>query len=603
MNERSRSTDPRALAGAFARAYPAIADRLAEQGTDPDVARLVDGFEYLTARVERVLDATSARAATHFAELLAPEILRPFPSATVLELSPATAGARARVRVEVPAGAEFDSVDVGGARCRFRANSAFAIVPWRVDAVRAGWDAERGASLAVTLVVADLPAPLAVQSLFPLRLHVSGEPHAASAILLFFQQHLEDVELDLGTGTRSLGKASLRPWGLATDEALLPREPLEHPGIRLLREAMILPSKLAFVTVDPLLVPGAAKLGELSERVVLRFRFDAPLPLGVSVTRDHVRVNCVPVINAFEATAEPFRPSLERPSEVLRAAGIAPHHGGIYAVRGVTARLQDGRSVPVARMEDWGAAAGPHLEGAFYTLTYARALARGESGVRDASGARAESAGSDIELALGAPADGGNLPEIGVVSVDVWATNGALPASLGIGDVRLPAPASPPGVRFRNIVAVTPHRAAPSGSELTWRTLASCALSARSLAHQDTLRALVHVLNLHPLADAQAARAHAQRVAAILEVTATPAHDVLGGTRVRGHDVAVRLLAAAFDGEGDAFLYASVLSRLFAHEASVNAFVRLTVTLAETGKTFRFPALHADLRLDDRHVP
>jgi type VI secretion system protein ImpG len=592
VNERSRSTDPRALAGAFARAYPAIADRLAEQGTDPDVARLVDGFEYLTARVERVLDATSARAATHFAELLAPEILRPFPSATVLELSP-PAGARGRVRVEVPPGAEFDSVDVGGARCRFRANSAFAIVPWRVDAVRAGWDAERGASLAVTLVAAELPAPIAVQSLFPLRLHVSGEPHAASAVLFFLQQHLEDVELDLGTGARSLGKASLRPWGLATDEALLPREPLEHPGIRLLREAMILPAKLAFVTVDP----GSVNLEERAERVVLRFRFDAPLPLGVSVTRDHVRVNCVPVINAFEATAEPFRPSLERPSEVLRAAGIAPHHGGIYAVRAVTARLQDGRSVPVARLEDWGAAAGPHLEGAFYTLTHARAFARAERG------AEVESAGTDIELALGAPADGTNLPPIGVVSVDVWATNGARPASLGIGDVRLAAPASPPGVTFRNIVAVTPHRAAPSGSELTWRTLASCALSARSLAHHDALRALIHVLNLHPLGDAQAARAHAQRVAAILEVAATPAHDVLGGTRVRGHDVALRLQGGGFDGEGDAFLYASVLSRLFAHEASVNAFVRLTVTLAETGKTFRFPALHADRRLDDRHVP
>jgi type VI protein secretion system component VasA len=67
--------------------------------------------------------------------------------------------------------------------------------------------------------------------------------------------------------------------------------------------------------------------------------------------------------------------------------------------------------------------------------------------------------------------------------------------------------------------------------------------------------------------------------------------------------VAVRLQGSSFDGEGAAFLYASVLSRLFAHEASVNAYVRLTVTLAETGKSFRFPALHADRRLDDHHVP
>ncbi len=582
VSEAPRSPDLRALVESFARAHPAIADRLAGEGGDPDVARLVDGFEFLAARVERVLDATSARAAIHFGELIAPEILRSFPSATILELAPRPS--RAPARVEVAAGAEFDGVEVGGTRCRFRANAPFAIVPFRVEDARSSWDPSRGGMLTVTLgavASGSPPARAPVAALFPLRLHVSGEPNAASALLAWIHRHVVDVELEAGGETRSLGKAALRPWGLAREEALLPQEHLEHPGLRLLREAMILPEKLAFFELAPELA-GRAPLAS-HDRVELRLRADVALPSGLQVTRDRVRLNCVPVINVFEGTAEPFRPSLERPSEVLRAAGLAPSHGGVYAVRSVTARLRGGRTARVARMEDFDGASGPGAPGflpdAFYTVR------RADSAV---------AAGSDVELALGAPADARNLPDVDVLSIELWATNGAHTAALGIGDVRLPAHSTPAGVDFRNIVAVSPYRPAPAGGELVWRTLAACALSARSLAHRDALRALVHLSNLHPLADAQAARAHAARLAAILEVTATKASDVLGEARVRGHDVAVRLADAGFDGDGDAFLYGAVLARLFAHEASVNAFVRTTVTLAETGATFRFPALHGD---------
>ncbi len=77
-----------------------------------------------------------------------------------------------------------------------------------------------------------------------------------------------------------------------------------------------------------------------------------------------------------------------------------------------------------------------------------------------------------------------------------------------------------------------------------------------------------------------------------MEVVCKPAIDHLGGASVRGHDVTVRLTESAFDGEGEAFLFGHVLSHLFAHEASLNAFARTTVHLVTTGRLFRFPALH-----------
>src|SRR5271170_1596595 len=94
-------------ADVFARGFPALADRLVQPGHDPELERLVEGFVELAQRVERVIDATSLRSVAHFAELLSPELLRPFPCATILELTPL--GSRRPAREEIPAGAEFDS--------------------------------------------------------------------------------------------------------------------------------------------------------------------------------------------------------------------------------------------------------------------------------------------------------------------------------------------------------------------------------------------------------------------------------------------------------------------------------------------------------------
>jgi type VI secretion system protein ImpG len=562
-----------ALARLFAKSAPAIAERLATPGSDPEAERIIEGFAYLARRVERVLESSAPAAALHFAQLIAPEVVRPFPSATIVELTPI--GPLRGARREVDAGAEFDSIALDETRCRFRAHASFSIMPVGVDGARFTFGTDRRQALEITL------SPLADGTtrnafpLFPLRIHLGGEARGALVLLQCLAEHGAQIEVDVDGETRPLPGATVRPWGLSADEPLLPREPLEHPGIRLLREFFISPMKFSFVQIEGanLVVPTSAA------RLVLRIFFGAPLPLGMQLSRECVRVNCVPVVNGFESTSDPVRPSLARPEHVLRPAGVAPAHGEIYGVRAVTARLRDGREMPVPHATAFSARPKGALGGVFYEL----------KGAPSAAGA-----GADVSIALGAPADCPPPPDLEALSLDVWATNRDLPSNLGVGDVRVTAPASPASVAFRNVMAVTPYRAAPHGVELLSRTLATCAMTARSLADKDTLAALLHTLNLHPLADAQAARAHKQRLSSLVAVSVTARAERLGDTVARGHDVEVRLAETGFDGDGEAFVFASVLARLFAHEASVNAFVRTTVQLTGTGRAFRFPALSGD---------
>jgi type VI secretion system protein ImpG len=555
-------------AEAFARAYPALADRLAQPSRDPELERLVEGFSTLAQRVERVIEATSLRAVASFAEVLAHEVLRPFPSASILELTPLASHRPARA--SVAAGAEFESVPVEGTRCRFRAHAPFTLVPWRVTEAKLAWSASDGQSLEVG--VAPIGMALAGEWPLPLCLHFAGEPRHAFQLLAWIHQHLVGVELDVNGRVLPLGRDAVRPWGLRREEALLPVEPLEHPGLRLLRELLILPAKFAFVEVS---APPVVSI-EPGARVVLRFRFDATMPVGMKVDRDGVRTNCVPVVNAFETTSDPVRPSLERPEHPVRPAGLRPEHGEVYAVREVVARWRNGERATVAPVTAFGAAS-PEAHAMRYALeTTPSRLAEG----------------SDVSIS--AAAEDGLDAELDVLSIELWATNRALPTSLGIGDVRVAGPRSPRGYAFRNVRALTPYRAAPHGDLLVWRVLALSALSARTLASRDALRTLLHALDLHAIADVQAGRAHAQKLEAIVDVGSKPSVERLRGASVRGHDVTVRLNDSAFDGEGDAFVFAQVLAHLFAHEASLSSFVRTTVHLTTTGRVFRFPARNAE---------
>jgi type VI secretion system protein ImpG len=270
--------------------------------------------------------------------------------------------------------------------------------------------------------------------------------------------------------------------------------------------------------------------------------------------------------------------------------GLSIEHGETYAVRRVLARLVGQRDpVVLPAHTDFDAAADAS---GFYV---ARAVARPVG------------TGTEMELSLGGYVDEEDLADVESLTIDVWATNGGLPVSLGIGDVCVPTSSSPAGLTFRNLCAVTPYRPAAIGNDLRWSALAMMTMSAQSLTSANAIKTLLHAFNLHPATEPQAARAHELRLAAIVDVTATSAtlrhrepgvHDgeyaLLGG-----HDVTVQLRAAGFDSEGDALVFGAVLAHLFAHEASLNSFVRTHVRLLETGRTLTMRAMRGDQMLGD----
>jgi len=583
------------LARAFARAYPSLAPHLSEPSRDPDVERLLDAFSSLTEHVHRLVDEGAPRAAQVFADLLAPELTRPFPASTIVAFDPPREGGR----VQVQAGAEVESVPVDGTPCRFTAWSAFDVVPWALARARTAWNRDEGQTLSLSLEATSVAPEGLVASLLPLRLHLSRDTHAGRTLLLFLRCHLSAVELRIGgEGGRCIALGgTVRPWGLLSHEALLPPEAYEHPGLRLLREYLVMPAKLAFVEVP---APRGEASPEDARRVELVFRFDTELPSGFSLAPDDVRLNCVPVTNVFETTTDPVTPTLERPRQVLRTAGLPLGHGETYSVTRVMARLAAvSGMVQIAPFSDFEAAPPDALEDVFFVAEAATELQGGGATV----------------LSLGSPAAAPPVPDVAFLSVDTRASNGALPNVLRVGDVARARSGAPLGLAARNVAPVVPYAAPPRGDELRARALAMTTLSALPVTEPRALRTLLRALDLRPQHDPQAARVEAQRLAAIVDVRVTPGRArgavafepvARGGGApaalasdareavVLGHDVHVVLRTAGFGGEADAVTFGAVLAHFFAHEATLGSFVRTTVTLQETGRVVVFPALHGD---------
>src|SRR5579862_2635998 len=114
--------DLMASAERFGAGLPALAGALAQPTTDAPLERVREGLFYLgaacTDRV-RELEAEGQRA---LADVVAPDLLRPFPAATILEFSVEKAARR------VPAGAEV--MTSGPRPCRFRTIGELRVAPW-----------------------------------------------------------------------------------------------------------------------------------------------------------------------------------------------------------------------------------------------------------------------------------------------------------------------------------------------------------------------------------------------------------------------------------------------------------------------------------------
>jgi type VI secretion system protein ImpG len=181
-------------------------------------------------------------------------------------------------------------------------------------------------------------------------------------------------------------------------------------------------------------------------------------------------------------------------------------------------------------------------------------------------------------------------PPTETISIDLMCSNRNLASRLKVGDVNVPTAGSPEFTRFRNITPVSRSLRPPLGRGLHWRLISHLSLNYLSLQSVEALRGILELYNYQAIYDRQAARENILRLEGLIAVDAKPGQRLMFGAPIRGTRVRLDMQEDNFAGEGDMYMFATVLNEFFALYASINAFTELTVRGRKYGEVYPFAA-------------
>jgi type VI secretion system protein ImpG len=563
----------RELSKEFSAANPDVAHYLSEQSRDPDVERMLEGFAFLAGRVRQQLDDEFPQLTHGLTRMLWPHYLRVVPSMAILEFQPVMQALRQSQAL--PRGTVVQSVDVDGTACRFRTSHDVLLHPLTIEEATIETRTNGNARLKLVLKLWN-QAKIETLSLERLRLFLHGDPVLTHALALHLHRHVEEIRAGVGDAVLDRADAPYRtltvePSGFAEDQALLPYPPASHPAFRLLQEYFSLPEKFLFVDLVGLegltTVPG-------SDRIVIDVRFDRALPPTLRPSKDNVRLYCAPIVNLFEHEGDPLRIDRSQTDYRVRPSGSNPFHYEVFSIDQVQA-FAPGVSEPRPVPDFYGFTHGLGRPPATYYFPSLRPSVVDDR--VDAYVSFVDQSGTDLPL------------EAETVMFGLTCTNRRLPEALRLGDIKVATDSSPAFVQFRNITIPTPSVAPPLGGELHWRLISHLSLNYLSLVDVSALRGVLELYNYRALRDPQAARSNARRLEGLHAIRSEPANALVDGALVRGSAITLDVLEDRFSGDGDLYLFATLLNEFLSLHGTLNAFTQFNVHGLQSGETLSWP--------------
>lgn len=558
----------RQLGKRFAERNPALAPFLGQSGRDPDVERLLEGFAFLGGRLRQKLDDELPELTHSLMQLLWPNGLRPLPAFGMLQFDPL----RRAARQEVPAGTAVEAKPLDGVSCRFRTTAVIEVLPLALTQLDYAVQGQ-GALLSLRLeLTAGEEWPLQ-----RLRLHLAGERYVSQMLYLGLLRHLKSIELlpldesgqvlldaqDSPVAPLRLGPDAVTPAGFDESEALVPYSLNSFRGYRLLQEFYAFADKFLFVDIHGLdcLTCLPENIRTRTRGLMLRLDLAKGGVQHIRPTLDNVRLYCTPVANLFPHDAIPIRLDGRQDRYLLRPAEYAAEQCSVFAVERVTGWKPGGMGyehyVPFESFE--------------HDPSFDIPQARPWYSVRQ----QPSSVGDGLETWLSFSPR--RLTHHETLSVELTCTNQNLPLQLAPGDICLPSESTPQFLTFRNIGAVTPSYAPPLQGDYLWRLISNLSLNYLSLADVQALRVILETYDLPRHHDQHAARVSQRRLEGLKQIRHQHVDRMLRGLPVRGVRTELALDPDGFIGEGELFLFASVLNEFFALYASLNSYHELRV--------------------------
>lgn len=599
----------REMGAEFARHFPKIGGRLGMENlecSDPYVERLLEGFAFLTARVQLKIEEEFPRFCQHLLEMVYPDYLSPLPSMTIVQLSPDTSDGDLAAGCKIERGTTLRS-GLGPqmqTACEYRTSHDVELYPLSISdadymATRAslanmGIRPERqvAAGLRIRVEVAK-GVELSDIRLSQLPLFLGG----SGTIPLTLYEHILSGACGLSviTGDKanrkvvSLSKGNVQTWGFGADQSMLNFRSRTFEGYRLLREYFAFPERFRFINFTGLEKALQGAQGNHFELVVhLKSRDN---DLENVVDKSHFMPFCTPAINLFPKRTDRISLNSKDHEFHLVADRSRPMDYEIHQVLGVTGfgKHSDERQefLPFYGLR------GEHIpaeHAAFFTI---QRKPRVLSSKQHARGARSNYLGQEVYASLVDSNEAPYSTELIQVGVHTLCSNRDLPMQMPLGqkggDFSLEINA--PVETIKCVAGPTRPSNQTASGDFAWRVISHLSLNYLSLIDENEdegAAALRELLELYSNNSTVSER----QINGLLKVNAKPVTRRLpipGPISFgRGLEITMTLDAAGFEA-GGMYLFGSVMNEFFSKYVSINHMTETVVLREDKTEVARWP--------------
>lgn len=558
----------REMGNLFARANPRLSRFLAKEASDPDVERLLEGFAFLVGRLRQRLDAEMPEVAHGLLQLIWPHYLRPIPPITIMRFRPAEGGAGGAI--SVPRGTTVQSRPVEGEAVEFKTRVDLTVLPFEISAVDLD---NRKDSSRLTLTFSRRSGS-GLQSLAeaPIVLFFNGHQDVTASRMLytFFRERVRNVLFSAKGSEPVQAPVTIEPVGFAPDEATLPYPPGSFSGFRIMQEYFACPDSFMFVRLKGLESFADRDTGSFS----LTFEMSRPFPETSRLVPDQFAINATPAINLFEGEGQAFVISHDRTEYPVRPLGSRSARS-VHAVRSVTGWVQgSGRRVRYTPFESFRHDAEDEEGEQLYYRTQIRPATLGN--------------GMDLYVSFVTRLNQLGVPETETVSMAIDCSNGALAGKLGIGEVDRPTSATPGKLEFKNITPVLHEVPPPVDDAILWTLIANLARNFHSLIDVDALRTVVGAYDFRAKVDSVAAQQRDLLLRSFQKFERRGIDVISHGRPVRAFELNLTVSESLLGGEGEMYLFGTILDRFLKSYASINSLHLFSVTGADGNVRYKW---------------
>ena len=601
----------REMSGEFAIEYPKIASRLGLDSfecADPYVERLLEGFAYLSARVQLKVDAEFPRFTQHLLDIVYPHYLCPMPSMTVVQMQPDLTEGSLADGFLIPKQTALRSQIGKGEQtaCEYRTAHDLTLFPLElVEAeylntlgavANLGVPSLSGLKAAIRLrlrTTAGLKFNQIKLNHLPLYLRGIGElpmqiyeQLLANSFAVVVQPTKRPIEWQ-----HIIKQNAIVPLGFKENEALLPHTPRSFQGYRLLQEYFAFPERYMFVELTQL-HPALQQCDDAEVDIIILLNRSNPRLIN-EIDSTRFALFCTPAINLFPKRADRIHLNNQTHEYHIVPDRTRPLDYEVYQVQEVTGfgSTSDEQQafLPFYQASSDNSTVSKR---AYYSLIR---TPRVSSTKQKLQGPRSSYIGNEVYISIVDANEAPYSSELRQLGLETLCTNRDLPLLLpiGVSKTDFTIQTGAPVESIRCLSGPTKPRPSNAHKDTAWKLLNHLSLNYLSLVNNNDKEGAAALRGLLSLYGDNNDLSFRKQIEGVLFIQSKPIVRRINtqGPIVfgRGLELTVTIDETAFEGTG-IFLLGMVLEQFFAQYVTLNSFTETVLKSNERGEIMRWAA-------------